>query len=154
MYIRVSHMCACNCGATHERAPACSLAGQQKQQKKRRLSRKVNRVEPRRYPSLKTIHFCGHQGYLFLFLRKRRRVSWQPAWVQPDTSSADIWRRAPSTGVNKVTEQLSLKSFSVGSKGLFFLFLRGHKKDLLRFVTKKKKEYLNFFSNLKTKTKS
>lgn len=67
-----------------------------KQQKKRRLSRKVNREERGRYPSQKPIHFRGQQGYLFLFLWKRRQflqVTWQPAWGQLDTSSADIWRR-------------------------------------------------------------
>lgn len=91
------------------------LSWDAKQQKKRRLSRKVSGSveEGVRYPSQKPIHFLGHHGYLFLFLWKRRhflQVSWQPAWGQLDTSSADIWRRTWSPEVNKLTGQISLRS--------------------------------------------
>lgn len=47
-----------------------------KQQKKRRLSMKVNRVETgRRDPSKKAMYFYRHRCYLFLFLWKRRDIS-------------------------------------------------------------------------------
>ena len=95
-----------------------------KQQKKRRLSRKVSGSveEGVRYPSQKPIHFRGHHGYLFLFLWKRRhflQVSWQPAWGQLDTSSADIWRRTWSPEVNKLTGQISLRSCLLGCRSKF-----------------------------------